>query len=127
MHDAMATIATVRDHPDLKSAEIVVVGSQEAATVAAITAATFSSHLTGAVIDTAGFRFASLTDQWHPLFVPGAVKYGDIPGLVRLADPLHPVILGENGVPGGAKGLAAAALIKLENRDSGKAGHTRTK
>ncbi|MCB1226331.1 MAG: acetylxylan esterase [Verrucomicrobiales bacterium] len=32
-------------------------------------------------VDPQGFRFADLTSQWHPAFVPGAVKYGDVEAL----------------------------------------------
>ncbi len=116
VHDAMSTIAMIREHPELPSARIVVVGADGAAAVAAMTAATFSPSLAGAVVDTQGFRFASLNDQWHPLFVPGAVKYGDVPGLLRLAGALHPVVLGENGVPGGSNALVAAMLKMTSSR-----------
>ena len=62
------------------------------------------------MFDTQGFRFASLNDQWDPLFVPGAVKYGDVPGLIGICGPLMPVVLGENGVKGGTGPVAAAVL-----------------
>ena len=38
-------------------------------------------------IATEGFRFESLSAHDHPMFVPGAVKYGDIEGLISLAAP----------------------------------------
>ena len=34
------------------------------------------------------FRFATITDWRNPNFVPGAVKYGDLPGLVAAAKSL---------------------------------------
>jgi hypothetical protein len=39
------------------------------------------------VIDTAGFRFASVPSTDHPDFLPGSVKYFDIPGLLALCAP----------------------------------------
>ena len=33
-------------------------------------------------VDTNGFRFATLDDWRHPLFLPGAVRYLDIPGFI---------------------------------------------
>jgi dienelactone hydrolase len=38
-------------------------------------------------VDPKGFRFESLTRQDHPMFVPGAVKYLDIDGLIGLCLP----------------------------------------
>jgi len=40
-----------------------------------------------AIIDTGGFRFADLKTHRAANFLPGAVKYGDIPGLISLARP----------------------------------------
>ncbi len=37
---------------------------------------------TEVAIDTEGFRFASLKDFRHPMFLPGSVKYLDVPGLL---------------------------------------------
>jgi hypothetical protein len=61
------------------------------------------------VIDTEGFRFAALRDRRHVDFVPGAVKYGDLPGLLGLSDATKLAVLGENGAPGGRAAVAQAA------------------
>ncbi len=42
------------------------------------------------IVDLDGFRFDSLTRQDDPMFVPGAVKYLDVDGLLALCAP-HPV------------------------------------
>ena len=78
--------------------------------VAAVAAVAMKGALAGAVIDTDGFHFASVADQWDPLFVPGAVKYGDVPGLLSLAASLKPTVLGGNGTTAGADAVAAAVL-----------------
>lgn len=53
-------------------------------------------HVQSAVVDTQRFRFEDL-DSWRdPGFLPGAVKYHDVPGLVALSAPLPLVIVGEN-------------------------------
>ena len=53
--------------------------------------------IAGTVVDTKGFRFAQLKSFRNPDFLPGAVKYGDLPALLALAAP-HPLYLvGENG------------------------------
>lgn len=50
-----------------------------------------------AAIDTEGFRFVTLKSWRDPNFLPGAVKYGDLPGLLSLSAP-HPLWLaGEDG------------------------------
>lgn len=55
-------------------------------------------------LDTEGFRFASLTDFRHPDFLPGAVKYLDLPGLLAaLPSDLPLWIAGEEAGPGAAK------------------------
>ena len=40
-----------------------------------------------AVIDTAGFRFAKLTEVDDPDFLPGGAKYFDLPGMLALSAP----------------------------------------
>ena len=57
------------------------------------------SEFDAAAIDTAGFRFANLTDWKHADFLPGAVKYGDIPTLLSLSAPNKLWIGGEEEVP----------------------------
>ena len=47
------------------------------------------------VVDTRGFRFRDIVSMRDPQFLPGAVKYGDIPGMLSLSVP-HPLwVLGE--------------------------------
>ncbi|MCB1079872.1 MAG: hypothetical protein KDM64_18785, partial [Verrucomicrobiae bacterium] len=50
------------------------------------------------VIDTGGFRFADLTSYRHPDFLPGSVKYGDLPGLLALLSD-RPLWLAGEGEP----------------------------
>lgn len=46
-------------------------------------------------VDTHGFRFANLDRFDHPMFLPGAAKYHDIPGLVALRAPHSLWLAGE--------------------------------
>jgi hypothetical protein len=48
-----------------------------------------------AAIDTGGFRFAGLRSVWDVNLLPGAVKYGDLPGLLSLAAPTNLLLAGE--------------------------------
>jgi hypothetical protein len=110
VHDAMSSVVAIHKAASDKPIKIIVAGTDGAGVVAAVAAALLKDKLAGAVIDTEGFRFASLNDQWHPLFVPGAVKYGDVPALITLCQPLNPTVLGENGAKGGADAVAAAVV-----------------
>jgi hypothetical protein len=47
-------------------------------------------------LDPEGFRFATLTDFRHPMFVPGAVKYLDVPGLLAAVPAANPVWLADD-------------------------------
>jgi dienelactone hydrolase len=48
-----------------------------------------------AIDDTQGFRFGQVLDLHDPNFLPGGAKYGDVPGLLRLAGDKSPWIRGE--------------------------------
>lgn len=48
-------------------------------------------------VDTESFRFESVTDIRDPLFLPGAVKYGDLPGILSLLAPRRLLLAGEGG------------------------------
>ena len=50
-----------------------------------------------AVVGTGGFRFVNVKHYRDPGFLPGAVKYGDLPGLLSLAAPLPLWLAGEKG------------------------------
>ncbi len=63
---------------------------------AACAAATAQSQLAGAAIDTGGFRFAAITEIRDADLLPGAVRYGDLPGLLALAAPLRMAVAGES-------------------------------
>jgi hypothetical protein len=48
-------------------------------------------------IDTESFRFDGITDVRDPQFLPGAVKYGDQPGILSLIAPRQLHLAGEGG------------------------------
>lgn len=47
-------------------------------------------------LDPEGFRFTTLTDFRHPMFVPGAVKYLDVPGLLASLPAATPLWLADD-------------------------------
>ena len=71
-------------------------GSSAWATPAAAIA---GPNIERAAIDTNAFRFEQV-DQYHDAnFVPGAVKYGDLPMLLALRAPNPLTIMGEKNIP----------------------------
>jgi dienelactone hydrolase len=64
-------------------------------------------------LDTAGFRFATLTDFRHPMFVPGAVKYLDVPGLLAALPGPRPLWLAGEGRA--AAGLPARPTLTTDD------------
>ena len=68
-----------------------------------------------AVIDTQGFRFADLKSYRDVNFLPGVVKYGDLPGLLALSAPLPLWITGESNAAASADlGVTNSAYAAAE-------------
>ncbi|MBI5396489.1 MAG: acetylxylan esterase [Verrucomicrobia bacterium] len=109
VHDAMSTLAMLKQR-EQKLKRIILAASDGMGAVGALAAATLKDVINGAVIDTEGFRFATLRDAMHPEFVPGAVKYGDVPALLSLCDPARLTVLGEKEIKGGPEAVAVAVL-----------------
>ena len=95
VHDLLTLVAAARDHDRHPAKRIAMVGEAGAGpwVAGAIAAATATLEgrravpIDAAVIDTGGFRFDALSDVWHDDFLPGAVKYGDLGGMLALAPP----------------------------------------
>ena len=93
VHDLMALVAFARSDAGPGAARVILVGEPGAGhwvagALAAIGPwAAHGSAVDRAVILTDGFRFADLADAWHRDFLPGAVKYGDLPALLALGLP----------------------------------------
>lgn len=73
-----------------------VVAIDGTAPYAAAALAVAGDAVDAALIDTSGFRFSRLNSWRDPNFLPGAVKYGDLPGLLALGAPRPLVLLGES-------------------------------
>ncbi|MEZ0387785.1 MAG: acetylxylan esterase [Verrucomicrobium sp.] len=120
VRDALTVIAMIRDHDKYHTDKIVVAGLEGQGPVAAATIAEARDVVGKGVIATAGFRFASLQNVWDLNFVPGAVKYGDVPALISQCAPVELVVHGETAatLPGPAmtykiaKGSLAVAGIE---------------
>ena len=87
VHDVMTMIAFCR-FSKYEPAGVHLIGiGRTAGPIAAAAAFQAGSAVNKVAIGTAGFRFASLTDAFDPMLLPGAVKYGDVPGLLALIAP----------------------------------------
>jgi hypothetical protein len=85
VHDVLTILSFLRNtevegHP--KPSRIGVVGFGDMAAVALAARVVAGETIDRTAVDTQGFRFASLSDWRHPLFVPGMVRYLDVPGLI---------------------------------------------
>lgn len=98
VHDILTAVAAVRKtHVQLQRVDLV--GLDGAGHWVAAACAVAGSAVDRAVIDTAGFRFATLTAIDDADFLPGSVKYGDLPAMIALAAPTPVWLGGEKEVP----------------------------
>lgn len=122
--DLLASIAAAKTlQPSIK--KVVVVAEPEAAPYAVAALAMAGDAVDGAVVDTGGFRFGDLRSWRDPNFLPGAVKYGDMTGLLALGAPRTTILLSEpaDDTPSIATQAYAAAgaadrLIRLGPEDT---------
>ncbi|MDZ4780287.1 MAG: acetylxylan esterase [Planctomycetia bacterium] len=95
VHDILTVVGLTKLHAK-DGDQIELVGVHGAGLWVAAAAAQAGEAVDGVAIDTEGFRFANLTSYADPLFLPGAVKYGDVPGLLSLLDKQPLWLAGEN-------------------------------
>src|SRR5262249_2691217 len=87
VHDILALAALARAEAP-RPKEIALLGLGGTGPVAAVAIAQAPAAFTRGAVDLGGFRFAGLTDVYHIDFLPGAARYGDVPGFLALAAPL---------------------------------------
>ncbi len=98
VHDILTLVAFVRGD-DHGSQKVHVVGLNSAGVWAAAAKAIAGPAIDRVAIDTTGFRFANLTEFDAPQFLPGAVKYGDVPALLALCTGSDLWLSGEKELP----------------------------
>jgi dienelactone hydrolase len=112
VHDILALVSFVV-HDEHAPREVTLVGADGAGPWVAAARAQAGGAVARALVDTRGFRFASLKSWRDPDFLPGALKYGDLPGILALPAPAALWVVGEGGrVPDAARpfgSLSAAA------------------
>lgn len=107
VHDALTLLVMIKNH-ERQPKKLILVASDGMGAVGALTSAMAGDLVERSIIDTQGFRFASLKDVQDAQFVPGAVKYGDLPGLLSLTDKSKLTVLGEGDRAGGYEAVIKA-------------------
>lgn len=98
VHDVLKVVNWVHS-VERKPTAVHVVGVEGAGPVVAVSKIASADTIQLAAIDTQGFRFADLADWKHADFLPGAIKYGDLP-TVLASSTSHPLwVAGESSVP----------------------------
>lgn len=96
VHDILTVVSFIRNDEHAPK-HLHLIGTNGAGPLAAAARAVAGNQIDKAAIDTQGFRFASITSYRDPNFLPGAVKYGDLPSLLALSAPNALWISGESG------------------------------
>ncbi len=94
VHDILTLVAFVRHDPHHPQ-QVHLVGVNGAGPWVAAARAQAGAAVDRAAIDTQGFRFVGLTTYRDVNFLPGAVKYGDLPALLALSAPYPLALAGE--------------------------------
>jgi dienelactone hydrolase len=94
VQDVLTLVSYIRNHED-KPSKVHLVGLGGSGILAAAARARAGDAIDRAVIDTAGYRFAGITSLDDLNFLPGSVKYGDVPALLALGAPRETWIAGE--------------------------------
>jgi hypothetical protein len=94
VHDILTLVSFAR-RGRYRAKRIHLVGVNGAGPWVAAARAITGNDVDSAAIDTGGFRFADLESYRDLNFLPGAVKYGDLPVLLALSAPEWLCIYGE--------------------------------
>ena len=93
VHDVLTVAGKLRDDPF----PVHVIGANGAGPVVSLASAMMGSQIKKRVIDTGGFRFVNVKSYRDVNFLPGAVKYGDLPAILALSGKATVYVGGEKG------------------------------
>ena len=94
VQDVMTLVAFIRGYDEHPTKKIHLIAMDGSSPVAAVTRALAGDAIDRSAIDVSGFQFANLKSWRDPDFLPGAIKYGDISGILASADSDNPLLLG---------------------------------
>ena len=112
VHDILTLIAYASS--DERAGQIDLIGVNGAAPWAAAASALAGGAVDRLAVDTQSFRFIELESYRDPDFVPGAVKYGDLPGILSLSAPRPIWVAGEDEAP-----VLVSAVYKASGKKDG--------
>ncbi len=107
VHDVLTLVSFVV-HDEHAPREVTLVGANGAGPVVAAARAQAGTAVARTIVDTRGFRFAALKSYRDPDFLPGALKYGDLPAILALPGSAL-WLAGEAKSPEGARSFAGVA------------------
>ncbi|MDA1231307.1 MAG: acetylxylan esterase [Planctomycetota bacterium] len=120
VHDVLTCISSAKFH-EQKPARVHVVGVNGAGTIAAAACAISGDAVSAIAVDTAGFRFESITEIRDVNLLPGAIKYGDVAAILALCSPTKLAVASEKAesvaVTMSAYKASAAAVEFLPKSD----------
>ncbi|MEQ1827827.1 MAG: acetylxylan esterase [Pirellula sp.] len=101
-HDVLTLVSFLRNakvgtHPN--PSMVSVVGWRATGPIVAASRAIAGDAIDRASVDTNRFRFGKLLDYRDEMFLPGAAKYLDVPGMLALSAPLPLWVAGEGKEP----------------------------
>ncbi len=110
VHDVLTALAAAGKAPDPPGRICLIGMGRMAGPIAVATCTVAGDAVSVAAVDVRGFRFEELDRVDDPMFVPGAVKYGDLGGLLALCAP-RPLVAaaGKTRLSGEDADLARAA------------------
>ena len=109
VHDVLTLLSFVV-HDEHAPKDVTLVGVNGGGPWVAAAHAQAGGKAARAIVETGGFRFAALTSHRHPDFLPGALKYGDLPALLGLSSSW---VVGERVADARTFDTLAAALEAL--------------
>ncbi len=115
VYDVLATLAAAGRVPAPPERVMLVGEGRIAGPAAAAAAFAGKSAVDLCAIDARGFRFAGVDRVDAPMFVPGALRYGDVPGLIALCAPRRMLVL---AAPGADLSPAPEAWAALHARST---------
>ncbi|MAR09984.1 MAG: acetylxylan esterase [Blastopirellula sp.] len=113
VHDVLTVISYIKNDEHAPK-RLQLIGLNGGGPIAAAARAIAGDMIDKAAIDTRGFRFTQVKSYRDPNFLPGAVKYGDLPAMLALNAP-HALWLG--GEEGTVPQVTQAAYAASGHRD----------
>ena len=86
VRDILTMVALAESQPEAKSVHLL--GTREAAPWVLLARGQLGERISGTLVDLGDFSFAGLTDTAHPDFLPGALKFGGLGGLLAANGPV---------------------------------------